>query len=456
MGQSSIIENPKTMFVIFLFGLLVVTTGLELVPPPNTWVRDGQTNVTLVCKASDKIRSCSWSTPYGKTYPLESGLMAEGGRLLHFTMDKDKECGVLITNIEAQDNGRWKCNVGVVENSEVSTASGMANVNIATAPDDIFLEEPFDQLSTNFTLGVTYDVKCVVKNTKPAPKYVWMIDEEEVDGKTMDEEVFVDPSGLSTFSQVFSYQPKTVHANKTLRCVVQHPGLANDIAAATEVRIVGGQEASIASAGVSSGGVVGIVFAVIVVFALAAISVLAWQGKFSRDEKKEKIGEEKGTVDPEADKTSQTESAHDETKIDEAKTNVNKTLQSKITTFFAAMKPKEKKREDDIVATEWEKVDLNAQKEETETEDEKKDAEKEESVEETEVKQSSSLGGKITTFLAKFKKTATKSEELDKVTTEGEKHADEAIEELKELEPEDKEDKIVDEKEKRIGSETPV
>merc|ERR1712129_645773 len=194
-------------------------------------------------------------------------------------------------------------------------------------------------------------------------------------------------------------------ANKTLRCVVQHPGLAKDVAAATEVRIVGGQEASIASAGVSSGGVVGIVFAVIVVFALAAISVLAWQGKFSRNEKKEKIDEEKGTVDPEADKTSQTESAHDETKIDE---------------------------------------------------DEKKDAEKEESVEETEVKQSSSLGGKITTFLAKFKKTSTKSEELDKVTTEGEKHADEAIEELKELEPEDKEDKIVDEKEKRIGSETPV
>ena len=33
--------------------------------------------------------------------------------------------------------------------------------------------------------GVTYDVKCVVKNTKPAPKYVWMIDEEEVDGKTV-------------------------------------------------------------------------------------------------------------------------------------------------------------------------------------------------------------------------------------------------------------------------------
>ena len=43
--------------------------------------------------------------------------------------------------------------MGVVENSEVSTASGMANITIATVPDNIFLENPFNQLSSNFTFG---------------------------------------------------------------------------------------------------------------------------------------------------------------------------------------------------------------------------------------------------------------------------------------------------------------
>merc|ERR1712147_69295 len=239
------------------------------------------------------------------------------------TTDKDKECGVLITDIEARDDGRWKCNVGVVENSEVTTASGMASVSIATKPDQIFLEEPFNQLSSNFSLGETYEVKCVVKNAKPAPKYLWKINDEEVEGKTMDEEVFVDSSGVSSFTQVFSYIPQSAHANKTLKCVVEHAGLAKDVSAGTKVKIVGGEEGSVSAAGVSTGGLVGIVFAIIVVFVLAGIAALAWRGKFSKKEEKVKIDEEKG-AEAEADKTSQTESAHDETNTDEVKTEVKK------------------------------------------------------------------------------------------------------------------------------------
>lgn len=382
--------------------------------------------------------------------------MAEGGRLLHFTTDKDKECGVLITNIEAQDNGRWKCNVGVVENSEVTTASGMANVSIATAPADIFLKEPFEQKSSNFTLGLIYDIKCVVKNAKPAPKYVWKINDEDVTGKTMDEEVFVDQSGVSTFTQIFSYNPKMEHANKTLKCLVQHPGLAKNVSAGTEVKIVGGQEASVGMAGLSTGAVVGIVVALFIVFAAAAVSTAAWKGKFTKKEEKEKLDEEKGATEGEADKTSQTESAHDDTIVDEAKIEEKKSfnLQTKITTFFAALKPKEKKG-DEIVATEWEKVDLNEVKSvETENGEEKKDEEKEEESTQTE---KVTFGGKISSFFAKFKSADKKTDQEMKVTSEEEKvENDAAGEDLKELEPEDKEEIIVDDKEKRIGSETPV
>jgi len=430
--------------VIFLAALLLVTSGLELVPPPNTWVRKDESNVTLVCTASDKIRSCSWSTPYGKTYPLESGLMAEGGRLLHFTKDKDRECGVLITNIEEKDNGRWKCNVGVVENSEVSTASGMANITIATVPDNIFLENPFNQLSSNFTFGVVHDVKCIVKNAKPAPTYAWRIGDDELVGEIKDQEVFVDTSGISVFTQTLKYKPSRQHANKTLRCVVSHPGLAKEVSAATEVHLVGDDDAPIAAAGLAPGGVAGLIVAGIVVLALAGISVLAMRGKFSSSEKKEKLDEEKGANEENADKTSQTESAHDESKH-EAK----KTFQSKITTFFNAMKYKGK-REDDVVATEWEKVDLSVAHLK-EPEDEKKD---EDSNTETQKIKPESLGGKISLFLTKFKRSdgkATKDEHDESVD---DKIHDEATEELRELEPEEKEEKMCEEK--RIGSETPV
>ena len=82
--------------------------ALDLAPTINQWVRLGQENVTFVCKSSMKIKSCTWTTPYGKTYPLATGLMTEHGRLKHHaednnsnkTIDNNTECGVVIRKVE--------------------------------------------------------------------------------------------------------------------------------------------------------------------------------------------------------------------------------------------------------------------------------------------------------------------------------------------------------------------
>ena len=111
--------------------------------------------MTLVCQASTKIHSCSWRTPYGEQYPLQSNLKAEGGRLEHFANDKDVDCGIKITSIEARDNGLWQCNVGVVENNEVKVESGSATITIANPepPTELRLQGPFNQTTSNFTQG---------------------------------------------------------------------------------------------------------------------------------------------------------------------------------------------------------------------------------------------------------------------------------------------------------------
>ena len=62
-----------------------------------------------------------------------------------------------------------------------------------------------------------HDVKCVVKNAKPAPTYAWRIGDDELDGEIKDQEVFVDTSGISVFTQTLKYKPSRHHANKTLR-----------------------------------------------------------------------------------------------------------------------------------------------------------------------------------------------------------------------------------------------
>ena len=64
--------------------------------------------------------SSSSSPPYPQVYPLQSGLMAESGRLQGLGSAGEKQCGVLLSAVQGRDEGRWVCNVGVVdENSEV-------------------------------------------------------------------------------------------------------------------------------------------------------------------------------------------------------------------------------------------------------------------------------------------------------------------------------------------------
>lgn len=455
------------MLPILLAVLLQGTVqALDLVPPLNTWVRDGQTNVSLLCKASDKIRSCSWSTPYGKTYPLESGLMAEGGRLLHFTEEEslgDKECGVTITSLETRDQGRWKCNVGVVENSEVTTASGVANITIAVSPKILVLSpDMFEGESVNLTSGVEYEVSCEARETKPAPTFSWDIKGEEVQGKTMDQEIMLDMDGLSTFNQKLFYTPSLDQANKTLRCTINHPGLVRPQTVLTTL-VVTGEDPHIVTASMSVGSIVGVVVAVVLVLVTAGVLAVIYKAKYSKaaDVEGEKGDAEKAEKDVEQDKNSQTESeAHEAANEEERKEKKKGLLQEKITTFFASLKPKEK-RLDETVTTEWEKVDLDETKKgeedkNTEQTDDVKDGEKKdpEKEENTKTEKPVKISSKVSSFFTSFKKSEKKTQKKEIAETDEEKVT---LTDEEEKKPEvDKTEVKEVETVKRLGSETPV
>ena len=55
--------------------------------------------------------------------------------------------------LQEADEGRWRCNVGVVEAAEVKTASGMANLSLAVPPSAVLMEAPFDKEAVNVTAG---------------------------------------------------------------------------------------------------------------------------------------------------------------------------------------------------------------------------------------------------------------------------------------------------------------
>jgi len=357
--------------------LAVLGQALELTPPSNQWVKPDQQNVTLICKTTEKVRSCSWTTPYGKSYPLEAGLVAEAGRLAHYVEgdQKDFECGVLITQFEARDSGRWKCNVGTVDNGEVTTATGLANITVATAPKSVMLDEPFNNEFANVSRDTTYEVKCIATETRPAPVFKWMIDETPLEGKTMDEEVFVDQQ-ISTFAQTLFYKPESHHANKTLRCIIEHVALSKQDSIGVTI-LLEDEPVTAPIQSLGAGGTAGIIIAVVIILLVVTIILfLVGRARRANQQPQEKTDEEKGIAgEEEADKTSQTESAHGEAekKNEDGEEVVPKKLKDRVTEFVAKFKKTSDKKEDVVEEVKDAKDEEKMEEIEPEDKEEKKD-----------------------------------------------------------------------------------
>jgi len=354
--------------------LAVLGNALELTPPSNQWVKPDQQNVTLICKTTEKVRSCSWTTPYGKSYPLEAGLVAEAGRLAHYVEgdQKEFECGVLITQFEARDSGRWKCNVGTVDNGEVTTATGLANITVATAPKSVMLDEPFNNEFANVSRDTTYEVKCIATETRPAPVFKWMIDETPLEGKTMDEEVFVDQQ-ISTFAQTLSYKPESHHANKTLQCIIDHVALSKQDSIGVTIILEDEPMTNPSTGNMGAGGTAGIIIAVVIILLVVTIILfLVGRARRANQQPEEKTDEEKGIAgEEEADKTSQTESAHGEAekKNEDGEEVVPKKLKDRVTEFVAKFKKTSEKKEEVVEEVEVKDAKDEEKMEEIEPED---------------------------------------------------------------------------------------
>jgi len=94
-------------------------------------------NASLACSASAKPILCLWKTPYGHVYTLSEGVFAESGRLRHAVPAEisGQGCGILISGVEAKDQGDWQCEVGGLVRDAFETDSATISVAIASKSD---------------------------------------------------------------------------------------------------------------------------------------------------------------------------------------------------------------------------------------------------------------------------------------------------------------------------------
>jgi len=242
--------------------LFVAISAFNLQPPANDWAKAGSTK-ELVCKSTVPITSCSWDTPYDKNYPLGPGLKAEAGRLEYVDNGNEKECGIRIKSVNATDDGVWACNVGVVDEGEVSSAKGQSRLNIAQKPKSVKLMDPYDADFVNITNQGSHDIKCVVEDAMPEPFFSWTIDQDLIENA----DTSTKQNG-QTWIQTLSYTPTVDHHNRSLTCKTSHVGFEDGDETEASVVIVFNTNQDLLPAETSTddngnlGSTIGIVFGI--------------------------------------------------------------------------------------------------------------------------------------------------------------------------------------------------
>ena len=268
-------------------------------------------------------------------------------------------------------------------------------------------------------------MSCTAKESRPAPTFSWTVEDETLTAFT--ENIFDEESLV--FTQVLHYTPRADHANKSLTCWVQHPGLTESLTSNTKIRLTA---TSLLTAGLGAGYI-----SLIVILALAGLIItgallVAARMKMNKNNPPGPGDEEKGAEDSAI--------PENEEKVEDVEEKKNMNFQEKFVKILTALKPKEKKAADEVPATEFEKIDLN-----------EKEESKPEETEEQPAGEKKRLGERISTFLSKLKPSPAekKGEEAETQEEKTEKEEEEKVE----LDQEPKDETIP---QKRRGSETSV
>ena len=107
----------------------VTGAGLTVSPHPPHIISSVGDVVTLRCSSSISASICLWKTPYQAIYSVGGGRVWEDGRLTS-TSEDDGQCGLVISGLQARDEGVWQCEVGAVTNGEFSTTTADTSISI--------------------------------------------------------------------------------------------------------------------------------------------------------------------------------------------------------------------------------------------------------------------------------------------------------------------------------------
>ena len=121
-----------------------------------------------------------------------------------------------------QDVGRWTCHISTVSDHGVTSGKAHTTLTIASRPDSVHLEEPYNQESINVSLDDEQSpkqIRCRVKNADPKPTFNWYIGETRLETKPSSGEIQTKDvkDDNNTWIQTLVYKPEVLHDNQTVQ-----------------------------------------------------------------------------------------------------------------------------------------------------------------------------------------------------------------------------------------------
>lgn len=142
-------------------------------------------SVDLVCSGDIEHKVCSFQTPSNQLRVMYDG--ANYPRIRK-TSDNPMDCGIEVSPVAEEDNGRWKCIYNALDkNGQSVTGEGEINVVVGIPPTSVEMRMNGKVVNSD-TLPMKLDdassgeiaINCIANNTRPKPEFKWYIGETDI------------------------------------------------------------------------------------------------------------------------------------------------------------------------------------------------------------------------------------------------------------------------------------
>ena len=188
--------------------------------------------VQLNCKAKSGKVGCSFTSPLGKSFIMNSPQAADEGGRIQAVDTQNGNCTMKITEIKQSDNGNWRCNVTCTkcDNGKYDVGVNFINVIVVVPVAEVYLTVNNKRITNSIEMDLEKtketSIKCIAAGANPRPEFEWFLNKKtELNSAIPSKENVED--GKVNYISTLTYEGDSKDFAKELKCKVSQEHQVN-------------------------------------------------------------------------------------------------------------------------------------------------------------------------------------------------------------------------------------